>query len=289
MIIEFLINFTLNLPIMKLSFLLSNALFVTAIFARPSTLAERQVRRRAARFRGSQPLIALDTEEKEDIANGNNTVHVEYSRNWSGAVLTSPPSGQTFNGVSGRFTVPKPTKGIGSASSWSASVWAGIDGYTCDDGILQAGADFTISSSGAVSYDSWYEWYPDYAHDFSNFAVSAGDIIAVSIVASSSSKGTVTLTNESTGKSVSKTLSAPNSSATLGGQSAEWIVEDFVENNSLVPMAGFSTVTFTNCVATTSSESLDLSNATVIEIRQNDQVVTDVTIESSSSVEIQYV
>jgi hypothetical protein len=274
---------------MKLSLLLSNVLFATAIFARPSTLAGRQARRRAARLRGSRPLIALDTEEKEDIVNGNNTVHVQYSSNWSGAVLTSPPSGQTFNGVSGRFTVPKPTKGIGSASSWSASAWAGIDGDTYSNAILQAGTDFTVSSSGAVSYDSWYEWFPDYAHDFSDFAVSAGDVIAVSIVANSSSKGTVTLTNESTGKSVSKTLSAPNSSATLGGQNAEWIVEDFGENGSLVSMAGFGTVTFTNCVATTSSESLGLSGATVFEIKQNDQVVTNVTIESSSSVEIQYV
>lgn len=274
---------------MKLSLLLSSALFATAIFARPSTLAERQARRRAARLRGSQPLIALDTEEKEDIVNGNNTVHVQYSSNWSGAVLTSPPSGQTFNGVSGRFTVPKLTKGTGSASSWFASAWVGIDGDTYGNAILQAGIEFTISSSGAVSYNSWYEWYPDYAYDFNNFAVSAGDVIAVSIVASSPSKGTVTLTNESTGKSVSKTLSAPDSFVTLGGQNAEWIVEDFVENGSLVSIADFGTVTFTNCVATTSNESLGLSGATAIEIAQNGQVVTDVTIESSSSVEIKYV
>ncbi|OCL13515.1 putative aspergillopepsin-2 precursor, partial [Glonium stellatum] len=214
--------------------------------------------------------------------------HVQYSSNWSGAVLTSPPSGQTFNGVSGRFTVPTPSKGTGSASSWSASAWAGIDGDTYGNAILQAGTDFTISSGGAVSYDSWYEWYPDYAYDFSGFSVSAGDVIAVSIVASSSSRGTVTLTNESTGKSVSKTLSAPDSSSTLGGQNAEWIIEDYEENGSQVPIADFGTVTFTDCVATTSSQSVGLNGATVIEIEQNGQVVTDVTIESSSSVEIQY-
>jgi hypothetical protein len=274
---------------MKPSLLLSNALFATAIFALPSTLAERHARRRAARLRGSQPLVVLNTEEKEDIVSGNDTAHIQYSSNWSGAVLNSPPSGQTFNGVSGRFTVPKPTKGTGTASSLSASAWAGIDGSTYGNAILQAGTDFTISSSGAVSYDSWYEWFPDYAHDFSNFAMSAGDVIAVSIVASSSSKGTVTLTNESTGKSVSKTLSAPDSSATLGGQNAEWIVEDFGVNGSLVSIVDFGTVTFTDCVATTRNESLGLSGATVIEIAQNGQVVTNVTIESSSSVEIQYV
>jgi hypothetical protein len=154
---------------------------------------------------------------------------------------------------------------------------------------LQAGTNFTISSSGVVSYDSWYEWYPDYAYDFSNFAVSAGDIIAVSIVASPSSQGTVTLTNESTGESVSKTLSAPDSSTTLRGRNAEWIVEDFGVNGSPVSIADFGTVTFTNCIATTGDESLDLNGATVIEIMQNNRVMTNVTIEGSSSVKIQYI
>jgi hypothetical protein len=32
--------------------------------------------------------------------------------------------------------------------------------------ILQTGIDFCIQG-GEVSYDAWYEWYPDYAHDFS--------------------------------------------------------------------------------------------------------------------------
>jgi hypothetical protein len=32
--------------------------------------------------------------------------------------------------------------------------------------VLQTGIDFCIQG-GEVSYDAWYEWYPDYAHDFS--------------------------------------------------------------------------------------------------------------------------
>ncbi|OCK81586.1 putative aspergillopepsin-2 precursor [Lepidopterella palustris CBS 459.81] len=277
---------------MKLSLTLSAALFATSIVAFPSTLAERSARRRSARSarsHGSQPLIALGTATKENAINGNETAHVQYSSNWSGAVLTSPPSGQTFNAVSGSFNVPAATQGTGSESSWSASAWVGIDGDTYDNAILQSGCDFTVSSSGADSYDCWYEWYPDYAYDFSDFTPSAGDEIAVSIVASSSSKGTVKLTNQSTGQSVSKTLTAPSSSSTLGGQNAEWIVEDFEENGSLVPLADFQTVTFTNCVAKTASESVGLSGATVIEIEQSGTVLTDVTVESSSEVQIVYV
>ena len=66
------------------------------------------------------------------------------------------------------------------------------------------------------------------------------------------------------GKKVSKTLSAPSSSASLGGQNAEWIVEDFESNGSLVPLSNFGTVVFTNAAAgTTSGTSVGLSGAEV--------------------------
>lgn len=42
--------------------------------------------------------------------------------------------------------------------------------------------DFTVSSSGAVSYDAWYEWYPDYAYDFTGFSVKAGDEVKITVV-----------------------------------------------------------------------------------------------------------
>lgn len=48
------------------------------------------------------------------------------------------------------------------------------DGDECESAILQTGLDFTVSN-GEVSYDSWYEWYPDYAYDFSGITFSAGD------------------------------------------------------------------------------------------------------------------
>ncbi|KAF2813584.1 uncharacterized protein BDZ99DRAFT_460791 [Mytilinidion resinicola] len=274
---------------MKLSLFLATALLATGSLSRPSgtKLADRLNRRALAR--GSKPLVPVfDDEEKTDVA-GNNTANVAYSSNWSGAVLESPPSGQSFKSAYGTFTVPSVSKGTGSQSSWSSSAWVGIDGDTYGNAILQAGVDFTISSSGTVSYDSWYEWYPDYAYDFSNFAVHTGDVIAISIVSSSSSKGTVTLANKTTGKSVSKTLSAPDSSSTLAGQNAEWIVEDFDENNSEVPLSDFHTVTFTGASAKTASETVGLSGATVIDLKQNSKVLTTVTIESDSSVQITYV
>jgi hypothetical protein len=132
--------------------------------------------------------------------------------------------------------------------------------------------------------------YPDYAYDFSGFPMKAGDSIQVDIVATTTSRGTVTLTNVSTGKSVSKTLSAPSSSSKLGGQNAEWIVEDFEQNGSLVPLSNFGTVVFTGASAGTSSGStVGLSGATIIDLKQGTTVYTDVTVDSNSQVTVKYI
>ena len=224
------------------------------------------------------PIIkATPTTEEDLITNKSN---VEYSSNWAGAVLTAPPSGTTFNAVSAQFVVPSPT-----GSDGSASAWVGIDGDTYGNAILQTGIDFTISG-GQVSYDAWYEWYPDYAYDFSGISISAGDTIYVSVQSSSSTSGTAYIENLSNGQSVSQDLT---SSSALGGQNAEWIVEDFEENGGLVTFADFGTVTFTDAVAGDSSGgSNGPDGATIIDIEQN-SVLTSVSVLSNSEVVVSYV
>lgn len=55
-------------------------------------------------------------------------------------------------------------------------------------------------------------------------------------------------------------------------------------------MVDFGTVTFTGAVAQAAGgESVGLDDATVIEIEQSGKVVTDVTINSDSSVTVSYV
>ncbi|MCJ1475770.1 hypothetical protein MMC13_004434 [Lambiella insularis] len=270
---------------MKLSFFLfSNVLLSSAVLAAPLSRVQR---RAAARLRKSGPLIPYVGEDN-GIANAS---HVAYSNNWAGAVITSPPAGQTFNAVSAQVTVPTVTKPPGATSNgpWSAAAWVGIDGDTAGNSILQTGIDFTVSASGAHSFDAWYEWYPNVSFDFGNFPIAAGDVISMSVVASSSSAGTVTLENVSSGKSVSKALKAPSASADLAGKNAEWIVEDFEEGSSLVPLVDFGSITFTNCVAKTGSETLSLSSASLIDIKQGSTVRTDATIESSSELGVKYV
>ncbi|KAI0057344.1 hypothetical protein BV25DRAFT_1831170 [Artomyces pyxidatus] len=258
--------------------LLVSALFVTAAFAAPSRdarMANRLARRRAGAHQ-SRPLQRTER-------HGSNVTEVEYSSNWAGVVWDSEPSG-TFKSVTGTFTVPTPKAPSGGSGEYSASAWVGIDGDTCDSAILQTGIDFTISG-GRTSFDAWYEWYPDYAYDFSGISISSGNTIKLTVTASSTKAGTAVIENVSTGKTVTKSIT---SSSALCQENAEWIVEDYEEGSSLVPFANFGAVTFTDASATTSSGSLGPSGATVIDIKQNNKVLTSVST-SGSGVTVSYV
>ena len=134
-------------------------------------------------------------------------------------------------------------------------------------------------------HPAWYEWYPDYAYDFSGISFEPGDSVTLTVTATSTTKGTAVIKNNSNGKSVSKSIS---SSSALCEQDAEWIVEDFEEGGGLVPFANFGTVTFTGASAKTASGSTGPSGANIIDIQQGSTVLTSVST-SGSSVTVQYV
>lgn len=253
---------------------LSTMLCATTVLARPSSserYAQRVARRAAARSSG-----LLNKVESFDTDVSNET-QVSYSTNWAGSVIESPPSGTTWKTITGQFTVPSASGSSGA----SASAWVGIDGDTCETAILQTGIDFNAGGT----YDAWYEWYPDYAYDFS-LSISAGDVIKTTVTASSTKAGSAVIENVTTGKSVTKSLS---SSSALCLENAEWIIEDFEEGDSLVPFADFGTVTFTNAVATTNTGSTEgPSSGLVLDIKQNSKVLTSVST-SSSGMTVTYV
>jgi hypothetical protein len=245
--------------------------------------ASRMNARRA--LRKSHPKIPAPIEEGAVSTEGiSNETQVSYSSNWAGAVLV----GSGYKSVTGTFVVPTPKEPSGGSSSteYSASAWVGIDGDTCQSAILQTGVDFNVQGS-SVSYDAWYEFFPDYAYNFQGFSISAGNSIKVTATASSTTSGTVTISNLSTGKTVSHSFSGE--SAALCETNAEWIVEDFEENGGLVPFANFGTVTFTSAsVTTTSGSTLGVSGAQIMDIKQGNSVLTDCSA-SSSSVTCSYV
>jgi hypothetical protein len=109
----------------------------------------------------------------------------------------------------------------------------------------------------------------------------------MTVTASSKTSGTATITNESTGKTVSHTFSNEGSLGSLCETNAEWIVEDFESGNGLVPFANFGTVTFSGATATQNGATVGPSGAQILDIEQNGQVLTSCG-DSSSSVTCTY-
>ncbi|KAH8690098.1 putative aspergillopepsin-2 precursor [Talaromyces proteolyticus] len=277
---------------MKVAVLTQVLLLAASAIAAPAPghgLAARVARRKLGNHQTHPKIPAPSADlEPSELAKANST-HNDYSSNWAGAVLTAPPSGTTFTSVTAQFTVPTPKLPSGATADSSASAWVGIDGDTYSAAILQTGVDFNVDTSGTVSYDAWYEWYPDYAYDFSGININSGDVIKVTVTSSSSSAGSCVIENLTSGQQVSQDLSAPSSSSNLGGQNAEWIVEDFDSNGSQVPFANFGTVQFTGASAGVSDGStVGTDGADVLDIQQNNVVLTSSSVPSSSEVDVSY-
>lgn len=165
---------------MKFLTIASTLLLAGSAVAAPGTALrrERNLKRAAARKSG------LINKVEAPAGFETNKTNVEYSSNWAGAILI----GTGYTSVTGTFTVPQPS------TTGSGSAWVGIDGDTCDTAILQTGVDWTKSGS-SYSYDAWYEWYPDYAYDFSGITIAAGNEIKVTVTATSKTSGTAVVEN----------------------------------------------------------------------------------------------
>lgn len=121
---------------------------------------------------------------------------------------------------------------------------------------------------------AWYEWFPAAASDFSGFEINFQDTIQITIVAASPTSGYVALRNVDTGKVVSKILT---SSHALCQQDAEWIVEDFEQGNSLVPLANFGGVVFLDATAIDTNGNLARpQGGTAVVLSQNNKILTNV-------------
>lgn len=262
----------------------SLVLLITSILAAPLTSQRRALHdnQRVSRVlpgRGTSRPFKPGTAE---ILYPQTSPHETYSSNWAGAVLI----GTGYTSVSGGIVVPvaKPPRGANDLTSYCASAWVGIDGDTCDTAILQTGIDLCIQG-GVTSYSAWYEWYPDYSHDFSDIQISAGDVVKFSVDATSKSSGSAFIQNLSTNTSV--THQFPRG---LGGDlcefNAEWIVEDFSINTGLTPFANFGTVEFSNAIASAGGQTFGPFGATIMDIYQG-HVLTSSSV-TNSSVTISY-
>ncbi len=176
------------------------------------------------------------------------------SANWSGYVAgSSNNSNQKFTAVSGSWTEPSANC---SAGQGDAAFWVGLGGAAQGSQHLeQVGTEADCSGgTGSASHYAWWEIVPQAPVRF-NVTISPGDHISAKVTVSGSDV-TMSLTDETTGQSASKTqqMSDPDLS------SAEWIAEapsqcDGSGSCTPVPLADFGTVNFTNASATSNGHS----------------------------------
>jgi hypothetical protein len=162
----------------------------------------------------------------------------------------------------------------GTNGTYAATAWVGIDGDTCSTAILQSGVDF-LTDGTTTSYFAWFEWFPAGWSDFQDITFDTGDVVTITVTATSSTTGTAVILNQSSGQTVSQAL---ESTTPLCQENAEWIVEDY-SADGLVPFADFGTVTFTDNSATLiTGGTIDASNASIFDITQNNVVLTSTEI-----------
>jgi hypothetical protein len=207
------------------------------------------------------------------------------STNWGGAVIVDTD----ITEVTATFTVPQPSppSGASSGTQYCGAAWVGIDGDTCQSGLIQTGV-FWCVQDGSYSYEAWYEYIPEASIAFSDVTVSSGDVITVTVTRDGTNGGTTTLENTSNGQTGTHTFSG-QTDGTLCGTNAEWIVEDFESGSSLVPFANFGTVTFTGSTAVIGGNTVQAGgdSATIIDLTQNGSDLTSTNI-SGDTVTVTY-
>jgi Peptidase A4 family len=161
-------------------------------------------------------------------------VTVEESTNWSGYAVT----GSSFTKALGSWTVP--TVNCTKTPNTYAAFWVGIDGWNSDT-VEQTGTDSDCDGKTA-SYYAWYEFYPAASVLISSITVSPGNKMSASVTYVSGSEFTISITNESTGKTYSKTGSVSGADRS----SAEWIAEApcCTNRGGILPLSDFGTVDF---------------------------------------------
>ncbi|OIW24719.1 concanavalin A-like lectin/glucanase [Coniochaeta ligniaria NRRL 30616] len=173
-----------------------------------------------------------------------------YSSNWCGAVQHSVSTNK-ITSVHAYFQVPTLSQrpGVTSFPQYVAT-WVGIDGATWGSALLQSGVTSQLSSTGVQTNWAWLEWIPDAAYNIPSFPVATGDWIEVTVSASSSTAGSISISNldQSTNYLIPLTNGTP-----LGRVDADWIVEDPATSGGPAPLARFSDTWFEDCTVSTAN------------------------------------
>jgi hypothetical protein len=226
---------------------------------------------------------------------------VGQSLNWSGYVV---PSSTPVTYASGEWTVP--TVNCTATPNGDASAWVGIGGSGGTSGaLLQTGVD-TDCVDGTQQNVAWFNEVPSspsYNENFTDFAISPGDLVEASVYLSSGGQWTTVVDDLTTGVSGWAVLGTawgvgPDSASTFteqgslaalsysGGYTAEWIVEDPAQSGTQAPFVDYGTVTFSDLETSLSSWSLTPDEA--LELVQNGTVLSTPSAPSSDGFSVSY-
>jgi hypothetical protein len=165
------------------------------------------------------------------------------SSNWSGYVA----NGGTFTSVTATWVVPQVAASAGGADA----TWVGIGGLNSRD-LIQAGTQASVGG-GSVTYEAWVEMLPQSSRTVS-LSVNPGDSVTTTISQDPSGEWTISIKNNTTGRSYSATVQYSSSNS-----SAEWVQEAPSAGRGLVPLDDFGTLKFTAASAVRDGKSMNLS------------------------------
>ena len=180
------------------------------------------------------------------------------SANWAGYVVGNASSSDGFSRVSGSWVQPTVDCSQGSGDS---AFWVGLGGTSSDSSSLeQDGTEADCNGSGQATYFAWYELVPSAPVQL-NLTISPGDHISSSVSVSGDNV-TVTVTDDTTGASTTKTLQMDDPDTS----SAEWIAEAPSECDGSgacdpLALADFGTVNFSNASATAGGHTGTISDS----------------------------
>jgi Peptidase A4 family len=169
----------------------------------------------------------------------------QVSGNWSGYIAQGS-NGQNFSSVSGSWTQPA----VNSSSTQAYSAfWVGLGGASQQSDSLEQVGTAADTAGGQTTYYAWYELVPA-GQVRLNLAIHPGDQMTGRVTVNGTNV-TVSLSDKTTGQSVTRTLTMSNPDTS----SAEWIAEAPSAQSSdgslhQLPLANFGSVTFTNASAT---------------------------------------
>jgi peptidase A4-like protein len=175
------------------------------------------------------------------------TATQQQSQNWAGYIVQSS-TGKSFSSVSGSWKQPTATSSSSTDQGYSA-FWVGLGGASGQSQSLEQVGTSADWVNGKAQYSAWYELVPS-AQVKLSIAIHSGDEISGKVSVSGTTV-TISLSDQTTGQSATKSLQMSNPDTS----SAEWIAE--APSAALhpgvyqtLPLANFGKATFTGVSAT---------------------------------------